>query len=251
MGEQNQAQEARESSAGEGAKSDARIDCITVLLVSDVRLMCDGLAQVLSATERIRVVGTAATRTEAVQIVKVHAPDIVLLDMTLKDCASVVQDVRAAGPAVGIVAFAVAPGDEGQLACVEAGVTGFVGRQGGLSDLVRAVECVARGEAFCTRRVVATLFRSLANHSVASRIAPPLLSVREMQVVELIDGGLSNKEIAQQLHIGLATVKNHVHHILEKLHVGRRAEAAASVRKLSGFGQSLNSYQIPQATSSR
>lgn len=239
------------SSEHEATGSGASHPCLPVLLVSDVRLMRDGLAQVLASTERLRVVGAAATCEEAVLAVQSFEPAVVLLDMNFAQCAEIAQAVRNVAPSVGMVAFAVPPDDEGQLAYVEAGVTGFVSRQSSLPELIRAVECVARGEAFCTRRVVATLFRGLAAHSIANRLTPPLLSAREMQVVELIDGGLSNKEIAQQLRIGLPTVKNHVHHILEKLQVARRSEAAASLRKLSSPGTSINSSAFRRRVSSK
>lgn len=207
---------------------------VTVLLVSDVRLLRDGLALVLAETSALRVVGTAGTRAETEEGVARFRPDVLLLDMSLAQCVEIGSAVRAAAPAIRMVAFAAASGEAEQIACVEAGITGFVPRDGGVRDLIDAVMSVVRGEAFCSPQVVASTFRRLAALSAAGRAAdPPLqpVSARERQIVELIDDGLSNKEIAQRLHIGIPTVKNHVHNILEKLQVARRGEAAARMRE--------------------
>jgi DNA-binding NarL/FixJ family response regulator len=108
-----------------------------------------------------------------------------------------------------------------------------VEREGSLEDLETAVELAARGEIHCSPRIASALARRLA--VLADDEAPPEptlgLTARELQVVELIQEGLSNKEIAQQLCIELPTVKHHVHHILSKLDVPRRADVA---RKISG-----------------
>jgi len=209
---------------------------IPVLLVSDVRLFRDGLALVLAETSKIRVVGSVATRAEAEQAVVDLRPDVLLLDMSVAQCVEIGRAVRVAAPDVGMVAFAAASSEAEQIACVEVGITGFVPRDGGLQDLIDAVMSVSRGEAFCSPQVVASTFRRLAALAAAGRVpdsATRVVSVRERQIIELIDRGLSNKEIAQRLQIGIATVKNHVHNILEKLEVGRRGEVAARLRETS------------------
>jgi DNA-binding NarL/FixJ family response regulator len=107
-----------------------------------------------------------------------------------------------------------------------------VSRQVTLFELVRRVEEVAEGGRVCTSQLTATLLRritSLARED-ASAPGPPHLTSRERQVVHLLAQGLSNKEIAGRLQIELATVKNHVHHILGKLNARRRGEAVAMLR---------------------
>lgn len=208
-------------------------DGISVLLVSDVRLLRDGLVLVLAETSAIRVIGTAATRAEAEEGVAKLRPDVVLLDMSVAHCIETGNAIRAIAP-VSMVAFAAAPDEAIQVACVEAGISGFVPRDAGLRDLIDALTSVVRGEAFCSPQVIGSTFRRLAALSAAGRATEsPLqaVSAREKQIIELIDAGLSNKEIAQRLQIGVATVKNHVHNILEKLHVARRGEAAARLRE--------------------
>jgi len=207
---------------------------IAVLLVSDVRLFRDGLALVLAETSAIRVVGSAATHAEAERAVLELRPDVVLLDMSISQCLEIGRAVRAAAPDVGMVAFAATSSDAEQIACVEVGITGFVPRDGGIQDLIDAVVSVNRGEAFCSPQVVASTFRRLASLAAAGRVpenGTRAVSLRERQIIELIDRGLSNKEIAQRLQIGIATVKNHVHNILEKLEVARRGEVGARLRE--------------------
>ncbi len=106
-------------------------------------------------------------------------------------------------------------------------------REASLEELVEVVESVARGESLLAPRIGALLLRRVAEAAGHKRAptAAGRLTPRELQVVGLIDEGLSNKQIAARLSIELATVKNHVHSILEKLEVERRAEAAARVRQ--------------------
>ncbi|MDQ6610862.1 MAG: response regulator transcription factor, partial [Gemmatimonadota bacterium] len=130
---------------------------------------------------------------------------------------------------VRVVAVAVA--DEGPdiVACAEAGLSGFVPRDGSLADTVAAIMDATQNELRCSPRISAVLFKRLSTPAVAND-SSDTLTPRESEVVALIDRGLSNKQIAGRLQISEATVKNHVHNILEKLHVERRSEAAAQVR---------------------
>jgi DNA-binding NarL/FixJ family response regulator len=108
---------------------------------------------------------------------------------------------------------------------------GFVEREAELDELVASVECAARGEASFPPRIATTLLRRIS--SLAMRRASPepnSLTARERQIVQLIAEGLSNKEIGTRLFIEVATVKNHVHNILEKLQVKRRDDAVARLR---------------------
>ena len=131
------------------------------------------------------------------------------------------------------VAFSVAETADVICTCAEAGIAGFVSRDGSKEDLVAAVENAVRGEVVCTPRMAASLFKRLAAVIRATGQAgpPATLTGRERDIIAHIDRGLSNKDIARQLKISTATVKNHVHNILEKLQVRRRGEAAAVLRE--------------------
>jgi DNA-binding CsgD family transcriptional regulator len=119
------------------------------------------------------------------------------------------------------------------IACAEAGIVGFVTRDASVDDLVDAIRNALRGEVICSARVSGLLFQRMAALSGATQ-APSnmrLLTRRECEIAKLVYEGMSNKEIARSLRIASATVKNHVHNILEKLQVSRRSAAAAILRR--------------------
>jgi two-component system, NarL family, nitrate/nitrite response regulator NarL len=212
------------------------LDCTTtgmktrIFIVGDIRFYREGLARCLAQT--YDVVGTASDNREALQDLSELQPDLVLVDMASLESLSTVRALVEFAEEVKVVAVAVPETAGHVLACAEAGISGYVSREASLGDLVGTIESVATGETVCSPRIVASLFRRVA--SLAAERAPDspraTLTAREAEILDLIDQGLSNKEIAGRLFIEVATVKNHVHNILEKLHVHRRAEAAATVR---------------------
>jgi two-component system nitrate/nitrite response regulator NarL len=206
---------------------------IRVFILSDVRLYREGLAHFLGESSGFEIVGTSGHGGSILGTIMELRPDVALLDLTVADGVAAARDLRRAAPELPVVALAVRELEREILAWAEAGIAGYVTRDGSLDDLVSTIETVARGEAVCSPRVVATLLRRLASLAAERPLAPREveLTLRELQIVELIDDGLSNKEIARQLSIELPTVKNHVHHILRKLQVSRRGEAAASLRR--------------------
>lgn len=147
-----------------------------------------------------------------------------------------VRAIAGTAPDVKVVALAVAETEteDDIISCAEAGIAGYVPREGSGEDLLWTIEHVARGEAPCSPRIAATLLRRVAalaaERRPASRGATGL-TPRQRQIVGLIGQGLSNREIAQRLCIELSTVKNHVHSALEKLGTNRRAEAVALLRR--------------------
>jgi DNA-binding NarL/FixJ family response regulator len=135
-------------------------------------------------------------------------------------------------PDACVIALSVEETDEELIACAEAGVAGFVRRDAAFDELTTTISSVVRGELPCSPQTAAILLRRIAQLAAERRrvTVTARLTPREREIVRLIDDGLSNKEIAGRLHIELATVKNHVHNILEKLQVHGRLEAAAHLR---------------------
>ena len=213
---------------------------IDVFVVAGVRLYQQGLVHALSGDRRFRVVGTAAGHAEGlVRMASLNPrPMVALLDIGAGPGLASARQLRAALPEVRLIALAIDDTEEGVIAWAEAGVAGFVTRDTSLEELTATVETVAQGDTRCSDRAAATLLRRVA--FLAERRGRPTpdapLTPREREIVALIDHGLSNKQIARELHIELATVKNHVHSILQKLQVDGRGAAAAAVRGRLGAG---------------
>jgi two-component system nitrate/nitrite response regulator NarL len=206
---------------------------IGVFVVGEIRVFRDGLAELLRSDGRVRVVGGGAASEQLLARIDVLKPDVAVLDARPHESLATVRALAAAAPNVKVVAVGVRDNEESVIRCAEAGVIGFVAGDAALEDLVSTIESAARDEVLCSPRMAATLLRHVATLAATNGRTPveQRLTARELEIVELIDEGLSNKEIATRLCIEVATVKNHVHNILEKLEVRGRAEAAAIVRR--------------------
>lgn len=205
---------------------------IRVLVISGICLYREGLAEMLDRTGEISVVGSASDVEEGLEVWEElgESPDVILLDTVPGHASLHVRALLAALPDARVLALTVPNRESEILAVAEAGIAGFVTSDASVAELVAAIDSVSRGETLCSPTVVAALMRRLA--AVARSLSDPTepLTIREREILELIDEGLSNKQIAQRLRIELSTVKNHVHHILGKLGVQRRTEAAALAR---------------------
>ncbi len=199
-----------------------------VLIVVNVRLYREGLAQMLAGRGSFVVVGAESTGHDAAKRLDETTPDVVLIDMALPDLGVVAAELSRRSPRVPLVAVGVSESEVDVLASAELGITGYVTRESSAEDLVAALEGAAQGELICSRRTAGILIRRVAELAAerhrGGSIA--LLTHREREVATLMGEGLSNKEIAAALGIEVATVKNHVHNLLDKLHVRRRTDVA-------------------------
>jgi two-component system, NarL family, nitrate/nitrite response regulator NarL len=197
-----------------------------VVLAGDIRLLCDGLVHYLRRVPGVTVAGVARTGAEAISQSIAQKPDIVLIDMAMPESLQVVRQIATRAPNVRIVALCVPDDGRAVIACAEAGISAYVSREGSLEDLVGTLKCVMRGEAPVAPHIAAALLQrvsKIAGGAVDERSNSPL-TTREEEIAGLLEKGMSNKQIARELDIRLPTVKNHVHHILEKLQVSRRAD---------------------------
>lgn len=181
-----------------------------ILMVTPVRLLRDGLTGMLRRRYGAARVCTAAGAESAVVAVQEFLPTLILLDVASDDGLDIAHTLIASGSSLRILGFAARADDRDLLAYARAGITGFVPREASTGELFDAISHAMRGEMPAAESL--------------------LLTDREREIVCRIDEGLSNKQIARDLRITVSTVKNHVHNILEKLHVTRRGEAAARVR---------------------
>jgi two-component system nitrate/nitrite response regulator NarL len=208
-------------------------DEIRLVVASEVRLFCEGLERVFREATGIQVVATAAGAAGTLEHIRLLAPDVVLLDMSMEEAFAVARQVPRISSTTRIVAFGMLELETEVLTCAEVGIAGYVPRDGTSHDCFEAVHAAARGEVRCSPRVAGFLFRHIATLSGQRPNADPVagLTAREAQVLRLLQQGLSNKMISRQLGIELPTVKNHVHSLLGKLGVHRRAEAVSLLQR--------------------
>jgi len=203
---------------------------ISVLLIGGVRLHREGIALLLGRNPRLRVSAVPASA-EALARGAASA-DVVVVDTADHDGLESMS--RLAETGVPIVALGVPADVADVIGFAERGALGFVEREASVDELMKSVLSAARGEASLPPRIGTALLRRVIAPSPRRTSADAPLTVRERQIVDLIGDGLSNKEIAARLTIEVATVKNHVHNILEKLQVSRRTDAVDRLRLVEG-----------------
>ncbi|MEP6832342.1 MAG: response regulator transcription factor [Gemmatimonas sp.] len=217
---------------------------IPIGVISDVRLYRDGIAESFARRPEFTVVWTARDQESAMQSAALNPAVAVVLDLATFASLKLLRALRQAFATLVIVGVASRDVDSDIIACAEAGVSGLVSCEGSLDDVTVAVSRAVRGEMSCSPRAAAVLTQRVAMLA-DSRSAPTqghgheFLTQREHLVLDLVDQGLSNKEIAARLNIQVATVKNHVHSVLEKMHVGSRGEAAAKHRGSPSMDRSV------------
>lgn len=213
---------------------------VTVAVVQPHRLFREALTLSLGVRERISVLVAAATADELVVPADGLAPDVVVLDLGLPGRQGLDEARRLAArfPSSRVLMIGCSHLELDVLASIEAGAAGYLLDEASHGDLVRSIHAVATGRALCSPRVASLLFTRVAEvaseatrRSVQSLVH---LTPREVEILELIEAGQSNKEIGARLGIELQTVKNHVHNILERMQVRTRGEAAARFRRHTG-----------------
>lgn len=216
--------------ASERQEVQTRID---ILIVAGVRLYQEGLELALSSDPRFRVVASAANHTEGIARIASlpRCPDVAVIDVGPPLSFDSARALRIQAPQMHLLAVAIGGADDDVVSWAEAGVSGFVSRETPLNGLMQAIDSIATHGSVCAPDITVRLLRRLESVGSA-RWAPAstTLTPRERDVVGLIDQGQSNKEIARALHLSIATVKNHVHSILDKLQVSSRGQAAAAMR---------------------
>ena len=211
--------------------SDASARSLRVAVADDQTAVREGLATLLDLLPNMSVVGTAADGEEAVALVARERPDVVLMDLRMPRCDGVEATlrIRAEHPATQVVVLTTYADDESILRALRAGARGYLTKDAGRSEIARAIEAAAAGQSVLDpavhERLLAVAGDPAAARQESPRPRPDGLTLREVEVLELIAGGLSNAQIAQALFVSEATVKTHVNHIFAKAGVRDRAQA--------------------------
>jgi DNA-binding NarL/FixJ family response regulator len=200
---------------------------IDVLLVDDHLVVREGLRGMLSAEADLRVVGEAGTGVEAVALVGLRAPGVVLMDLRMPggDGVTATAAITAQHPGTRVVVLTTYDTDADILRAVEAGAAGYLLKDCSRTELTSAVRSAARGETVLTPSVAARLVSRMRAPQ------PDALSPREVQVLELVAVGNTNAEIGRALHIAEATVKTHLLRAFTKLDVSDRTAAVTVARR--------------------
>jgi two-component system nitrate/nitrite response regulator NarL len=190
-----------------------------------------GLTRLLDGQEDFKVIGEAETGLDAVRLVGLLHPDIVLIDVNLKNCDALTATrlMIERQPALHVVFLTFQEDDVEMFDCVRTGASGYLSKSVTPVELFTALHGVARGEAAISPRTAAALLRKVAELS-AGHVAEPdqdLLTPREREVLALVARGLTNKEIGAALDMSEYTARNHLRHILDKLNLHNRTQAAA------------------------
>jgi DNA-binding NarL/FixJ family response regulator len=199
---------------------------VRVVIVDDHPVVREGLRTFLAVQEGIAVVGEAADGAEALATVRSVAPDVVLLDLVMPgiDGVAAIARLTAESPDTRVLVLTSFPDDDKLLAAVQAGAAGYLLKDVAPAELAEAVRAVARGEAALSSRPAARLLREYAQGGSGG--SPVALTGREREVLTLLGRGLANKQIARELSIAEKTVKTHVSHVLSKLGLADRTQAA-------------------------
>jgi two-component system nitrate/nitrite response regulator NarL len=201
---------------------------VSAILVAETDVICEALVGALEGGGRVSIAQTARCPDEAAAAVCRARPDITLLQLPIAQGLIAARVIRAVDAEARLLAFGVSDDEREILAWAEAGVLGCLGRQVTLVVLVDAIEEVARGGAFCSSTIAATLFHhvaAVARYRVRGpEAASSPLTSREADVLLLVARGLANKEVAIALSVSVPTVKNHLHRIFQKLGIHRRAD---------------------------
>ena len=203
---------------------------ISLMVVDDHEVVRSGLKAILEPEQDLRVVGEAGSAAEAMRMVSEVSPDVILMDVRMDGMNGIeaCRLIKSAHPQVSVLMLTSFSEDEAVMSSIMAGASGYLLKNVGRADLLKAIRAVATGQNLLDPSVTRTVMEQLAR--LATREQDRALegvSGREKEVLALVAEGLTNKEIAARLFISEHTARNHVSRILEKLGLARRSEAAA------------------------
>jgi two-component system, NarL family, response regulator LiaR len=203
-------------------------DAIRVLLVDDHAVVREGLRNFLALQDGLEIVGEASDGAEAIEQAERLEPDVILMDLVMPglDGIGAMRQLRVRSPGSRVIVLTSFLEDERVLPAIQAGAAGYLLKNVAPAELARAIRAAHAGEAIIDPTAAARLVHAIAD-DVRPRIEEPeRLTRRERDVLELIARGQSNKRIALELGISEKTVKTHVGHLLAKLGVSDRTQAA-------------------------
>jgi DNA-binding NarL/FixJ family response regulator len=201
-------------------------EAITVLLAEDHAVVREATAEIIDHQEDMRVVGQVGTGVEAVRLARQLRPDVVVMDIAMPHLNGLEATRRIADTVLECRVLVLTAREEERyvIDLLKAGATGYLPKTVDLGDLLKAIRAVARGESVLPPAVASVVVRYLTGEQGIEEDISPLTD-RELEVLDLVAAGLTNREIAQRLHISVRTVEAHLTHVYDKLGVCSRTEA--------------------------
>jgi two-component system, NarL family, response regulator DevR len=210
-------------------------DRLRVLLVDDHEIVRQGLRALLEAEDDIEVIEEADSGNAAIDMARIHTPDVIVMDVRMPDGSGVeaCRAIRDERPDTQIIMLTSFSDDEALFNSIMAGAAGFVLKQIRGRDLVDAIRKVGAGQSLLDPGVTKRVLERLRKAKFDEK-DPKLarLSPQEERILDMVGEGLTNREIAERIHLSDKTVKNYVSTILQKLEVARRAEAASYIARV-------------------
>jgi DNA-binding NarL/FixJ family response regulator len=201
---------------------------IQVLLVDDHAVLRDGLSNIISLEQDMEVVGQADSGAKALEMLEELDPQVILMDINMPGMSGVeaIRRIRAKNQKVAVLVLTMFDRDEYLYESIRAGATGYLLKDAPSSDVIEAIRSAAKGESILHPVMARKLLDNISGEKKTDRgSGDDSLTPRELDVLQLMVKGLSNKEIAEQLFISDKTVKIHVSNILKKLRVKSRSQA--------------------------
>ncbi|HJP80053.1 MAG TPA: response regulator transcription factor [Pseudonocardiaceae bacterium] len=205
---------------------------IRVIVVDDQQITREGLVALLSLIDDIEVVADAGDGAAALRLVAEHRPDVVLMDlrMPVLDGVEATRRITAEHPGIAVLVLTTYADDESIATALQAGALGYLTKDAGRVEIASALRSAAAGQSTFDPTVAGKLVAAMtASAAPVPRTNPDGLTAREVEVLALMAGGLSNPEIATRLYIGQTTVKTHINNAFAKIGARNRAEAVRYV----------------------
>lgn len=221
---------------------------ISILVIEDNRLLREGITVMISKQRDLKVTAAFSECTKALHCIRGSEPDIVLLDMGLRNQNSLqlVKVLKKEFKNIKVIVMDLVPLQEDILLFVQAGVSGFILKDATVDDFLKTIRSVKDGAKVLPPHLTESLFSQIiekaVNESNSLKVIDAVkMTKRERQVIELVADGLTNKEIAQSLHLSTFTVKSHIHNILEKLALHTRVQIAKYAHTSNGYNDGTKS----------